>query len=451
MEYAHPVTFKRARTAPNDVHATLKRHLLVDGYPLVVDLDKSHGSWVAEARSGKEYLDFYSFFASNPIGFNHASMKDEETKDRLLQASMTKVASSDKYTTYLADFVDTLERTAAPANLPHYFFIEGGALAIENALKTAFDWKVRKNLARGLGEKGTKVLHLEHAFHGRSGYTLSLTNSDTNKIAYFPKFDWPRIPCPRIDFPLEGANLDAVVAREREAIAKAEAAFAASPDDIAAIILEPIQGEGGDNHFRPDFFRELRRLADAHEALLIYDEVQTGLGLTGKWWAYEHHGIAPDILCFAKKMQLGGIFVSKRIDDVPDNVFQKSGRINSTWGGALVDMVRATRILEIMVDEDLLANAAARGAELVAALQAVEQRFAGVTNARGAGLMCAIDLPDAEKRNATIKACFEEGMIVLACGPRSIRFRPTLNVGAELVVEGARRLEAGLRRAGLGA
>lgn len=441
--------FRAARTHPDQVHDTLKRHLLVDGYPLVVDLAKSHGSWVHEARNGKEYLDFYSFFASNPIGINHPKMLDAETRERLLAAAIVKVASSDKYTTYLADFVDTLERTAAPPSLPKYFFIEGGALAIENALKTAFDWKVRKNLARGLGEKGTKVLHLERAFHGRSGYTLSLTNTDPNKTDYFPKLEWPRIPSPRIDFPLEGANLDAVIARERDAIAAAEAAFAKEPHDIAAIILEPIQGEGGDNHFRPDFFRELRRLADTHEALLVYDEVQTGVGLTGKWWAYQHHGIEPDILCFAKKMQLGGILVSNRIDDVEDNVFHKSGRINSTWGGNLVDMVRATRILEIIVDDELLANTTARGAELVAGLRALEQRFAEVTNARGSGLMCAIDLPDAETRNATIKACFEEGMIVLACGPRSIRFRPTLAVSADEIAEGLRRLDAGLQRAGV--
>lgn len=438
------MTFRRARTSPNEVHDTLKRHLLVDGYPLVVDLDRSHGSWVTEARSGKEYLDFYSFFASNPIGFGHPKMNDAETRERLLHAALVKVASSDKYTTYYADFVDTLERTAAPPSLPKWFFIEGGALAIENALKTAFDWKVRKNLARGASETGTKVLHLERAFHGRSGYTLSLTNTDPNKTEYFPKFDWPRIPCPRIDFPLEGANLDAVVAREKEAIAAAEAAFAKDPHGICAIILEPIQGEGGDNHFRPDFFRELRRLADAHEALLIYDEVQTGLGLTGKWWAYQHHGIEPDILCFAKKMQLGGIFVSNRIDDVSENVFRKSGRINSTWGGALVDMVRATRILEIIVEDSLLENTAARGAELLAALRGIEDRFSGVTNARGSGLMCAIDLPDTATRNATMKACFEQGMIVLASGPRAIRFRPTLNVTPEEIAEGAKRLEAGL-------
>lgn len=399
---------------------------------------------VRDAVTGRELIDFYSFFASNPLGFNHPGMLDDRTRERLAKTAIVKVANSDKYTTYFAEFVDTLSRTAAPPELPKYFFVEGGALAVENALKTAFDWKVRKNLAAGRGERGHQVLHLERAFHGRSGYTLSLTNTDPNKTEYFPKFDWPRIPSPMIRFPLTDANVAEVEERERAAVAAAEAAFERSPHDIAAIVIEPIQSEGGDNHFRPSFFAELRRLADEHEALLVYDEVQTGLGGTGTWWAYQHHGVAPDILCFAKKMQVGGILAGERIDDVPDNVFRKPGRINSTWGGGLVDMVRATRILEIIVDEDLLENAKARGAELLAGLEGIQARRPAVTNARGKGLMCAIDLPDAKTRDAAIKRCFTDGMLVLACGTRSLRFRPALNVTPEIVAEGIQRLEAAI-------
>src|SRR4051812_32145442 len=372
--------FRRSNVAPREVHRVLSAHILADGFPVVGDLEKSHGSWLCDAVSGREYLDFYSYFASNPVGFNHPSMLDEETQSRLARAATYRVANSDKYTTYFAEFVDTLARSAAPPELPHYFFIDGGALAIENALKTAFDWKVRKNLASGRGERGTKVLHLERAFHGRSGYTMSLTNTDPNKVEYFPKFDWPRIPSPMVRFPLTGANVAEVEERERAAIAAAEAAFQRDPHDIAAIIIEPIQSEGGDNHFRPSFFKELRRLADAHDALLIYDEVQTGVGATGKWWAYEHHGVMPDILVFAKKLQVGGIMVGNRIDDVGNNVFVKPGRINSTWGGGLVDMVRATRILEIIMEESLLENAAARGAELLAGLQKIQERHKIVSN-----------------------------------------------------------------------
>jgi L-lysine 6-transaminase len=432
--------FRRSRIPSAEVHDSLRRHILVDGYPLVIDLENSQGSIVRDAITGRELVDFYSFFASNPLGFNHPSMLDEGTRERLARTALVKVANSDKYTTYFAEFVDTLARTAAPAELSKYFFVEGGALAVENALKTAFDWKVRKNLAAGRGERGHAILHLEHAFHGRSGYTMSLTNTDPNKTAYFPKFDWPRIPSPMIRFPL-AENLADVEARETSAIAAAEAAFARRPHDIAAIILEPIQSEGGDNHFRPQFFAELRRLADEHEALLIYDEAQTGVGGTGAWWAYQHHGVKPDIVCFAKKMQVGGILVGDRIDDVADNVFVKPGRINSTWGGGLVDMVRATRLLEIIVDEQLIDNARARGAELLAGLEGIAQRHAIVDNARGQGLMCALDLPDTETRDAAVKRCFADGMLVLACGTRSLRFRPALTVSAEIIAEGVSRLE----------
>lgn len=439
--------FERSRIEPKDVHETLKKHMLVDGYPLVIDLEKSRGSWVRDARTGRELLDFFSFFASNPIGFNHPKMLDEEMRERFVRAAITRVANADKYTTYMAEFVDTLARTAAPAEFPHYFFVDGGALAVENGLKTAFDWKVRGNLAKGRGELGQQVMHFTSAFHGRSGYTLSLTNTDPNKTDYFPKFAWPRLPTPTITFPLEGANLDAVVARERETIAAAEAAFAKHPHDIAAIIIEPIQGEGGDNHFRPELFRELRRLADEHEALLVYDEVQTGLGLTGKWWAYEHHGVAPDVICFAKKMQVGGILVSRRVENVKDHVFAKSSRINSTWGGSLVDMVRCTRILEIIVNEQLLENTTARGEELLTGLRGIASRISKLSNARGKGLMCAIDLPDKATRDAVIASCFDDGMIVLASGTRSVRFRPALNVDAEAIAEGLKRLEHAIARA----
>jgi L-lysine 6-transaminase len=433
--------FRSSEIPSADVHDSLRRHILVDGYPLVIDLENSKGSFVRDGVTGAELIDFYSFFASNPLGFNHPRMLDERTKERLLRTSLVKVANSDKYTTYFAEFVDTLSRTAAPPELRKYFFVEGGALAVENALKAAFDWKVRKNLAAGRGEIGKKILHLKHAFHGRSGYTMSLTNTDPNKTDYFPKFDWPRIPSPMIRFPL-AAHLEDVVAREKEAVAAAEAAFDKYPHEIAGIIIEPIQSEGGDNHFRDEFFISLRRLADERDALLIYDEVQTGIGGTGAWWYFQHTPVRPDIVCFAKKMQVGGIMVGDRIDDVADNVFVKPGRINSTWGGGLVDMVRATRLLEIIVEEDLVANAQARGVELLAGLAAIQARHPKlIDNVRGRGLMCAFDLPDGALRDKAIQRCFADGMLVLGCGARSIRFRPALTIEPDIVQEGLRRLE----------
>jgi len=435
---------RHTEIAPDRVHQTLRRHLLADGYPIVVDLEHSRKSWVRDGITGKDYLDFFSFFASNPIGFNHPSMLDRDIQERLARVATTKVSNSDYYTVYMAEFVDMLEKTAAPPEFPHYFFIDGGALAVENAMKAAFDWKVKKNRAAGRSATGSQIMHLERAFHGRSGYTLSVTNTDPVKTDHFPKFDWPRIPSPALRFPL-AEHLEEVAALEQNAIEAAERAFFERGHEIAAILVEPIQGEGGDNHFRPEFFAQLRRLADEHEALLIYDEVQTGLGLTGRWWAFQHHGVAPDIICFAKKMQVGGILVNRRIDEVPNNVFSQSSRINSTWGASLVDMVRCTKILEIIVNERLIDNAAERGLELLRGLERLQSDYPDlVSNARGAGLMCSVDLPSTEFRNRVLRACFDDGMIVLPCGTRSVRFRPTLTVQSDAIAEGVLRFDRAL-------
>jgi len=259
-------------------------------------------------------------------------MRTPEFLEKLSLVAITKVSNSDMYTPEMAQFVDTFVRVAKPAYMKHLFFIDGGTLGVENALKAAFDWKVQSNFARGYSaETGHQVVHFKQAFHGRSGYTLSLTNTDPNKTNYFPKFSWPRIDNPKILFPLDAANLRSVQRAEDRAVGQIEKAFDEHPDDIAAILIEPIQGEGGDNHFRPEFFQRLRQLADAREAMLIFDEVQTGVGLTGAMWAAEHTGVKPDMICFGKKVQVCGFICSTRIDTVPGNVFAVRSRINSTW------------------------------------------------------------------------------------------------------------------------
>ena len=148
----------------------------------------------------------------------------------------------------------------------------------------------------------------------------------------------------------------------------------------------------------------LRQLADENEAMLIFDEVQTGVGLTGRMWAYRHYGVTPDMVCFAKKMQVGGFLCGRRIEEVPENVFAVPSRINSTWGGNLVDMVRATRYLEIVEEDRLVENAAARGEHLLASLRALAARHpALLSNVRGRGLMCA-DLPSPDARDRVRKS-----------------------------------------------
>ncbi|NUP76599.1 MAG: L-lysine 6-transaminase [Nonomuraea sp.] len=416
---------------PDEVHERLGRHVLTDGFKLVLDPLASRGSWIVDARTGEKFLDLYSFFASAPLGLNAPGIVDDpEFMTLLAQVAANKPANPDVYTTHYAEFVETFARVLGDPDLPRMFFVEGGALAVENALKTAFDWKSRRNEAAGRSpELGTKVLHLRKAFHGRSGYTLSLTNTEPNKTARFPMFDWPRIDVPAVRFPLE-RHLAEVEEAERAALAQARQAFEDNPHDIACFIAEPIQGEGGDNHMRPEFLQAMQGLCHEYDALFVLDEVQTGVGMTGTTWAYQQLGLEPDIVAFAKKVQLGGIMAGRRVDLVPDNVLQVSGRINSTWGGGLVDMVRARRILEIIERDDLVANAAAVGAWFLTELRDLEARHTPVAaNARGRGLMCAIDLPDGGVRDDVVRRLrTEEQVIALPCGERTVRFRPALSV-----------------------
>lgn len=436
------------------IHDTLKQHILVDGFHVAIDLEKSHGSFIHDAVSGRDILDFYSYFATLPIGHNHPKLAaDEDFMKALMRAAISNPANSDIYSSEFAAFVKTFSELAMPDRHPeggqtqhfqYLFFIAGGALAVENALKTAFDWKRKKNRAERGIERGSQVIHFREAFHGRSGYTLSVTNTDSTKTAEFPKFDWPRIDNPKLEFPVTPEVTARVGEAECKAVGQIEQAFAENPHDIAAILIEPIQGEGGDNHFRPEFFRELRRLADEHEALLIYDEIQTGFGLTGKMWAYQHHGVAPDILSFGKKTQVCGIMCSERVDEVTDNVFHKSSRINSTWGGNLVDMVRCAKYLEILDEDGLVDNAARQGERLVAGLNDLASRHDIVSNPRGQGLFAAFTLPTAEQRNQLQQLMWQRGLATLASWPRSIRFRPCLTVSAEEIDQALELLDAGL-------
>jgi L-lysine 6-transaminase len=446
-----PTTLTPLRILPTEVHTTLAKHMLVDGFDLVVDLKRSQGSYIYDSRYNKRYLDFFTFFASGSIGINHPKMTSPDFLERLTTAAINKPSNSDAYTVEMAEFVETFARIAQPEYLPYAFFIDGGALAVENALKTAFDWKVRKNFVKGYTEeRGRQVIHFRRAFHGRSGYTLSLTNTDPVKTNYFPKFKWPRIHNPALRFPLNEKNLEQVKREETIALEQIKQAIINNPDDIAAVIIEPIQGEGGDNHFRKEFFVELRRICDENDILLIFDEVQTGIGITGKMWAHEYL-VKPDLMAFGKKTHVCGFVSSTRVDDVLENVFHKPGRINSTFGGNLVDMVRFTRTLEIINEENLVENARSVGEYLQSKLRDLEGEFPHlVSNARGRGLFCAIDLDSAQNRDQLRMKAYEEGLILIGCGDHSIRFRPPLNLKKEEVDEGIRIIRNALKEIAAG-
>ena len=421
------------RIDPKDVHSVIGKHMLADALEIVVDIHQSKGSYLRDARTGKDYLDMTSFFASQALGMNHPALDNPEFIEEIGRVAVNKITNSDFYTPEMAELVAVFSEVGIPDYLPYLFFVEGGGLAVENALKTAFDWKHRKNLAAGreVPANDLKVIHFRNAFHGRTGYTLPLTNTaDPRKYMYFPLFDWPRLDPPSVNFPLDEAEIARVSAAEEKCLAEIRETVEQNPGGIAALIIEGIMGEGGDRHFRPEFMQSLRKICDELEIFFIIDEVQSGVGVTGKFWAHEHYGVKPDCISFGKKSQVCGILAGPRVEEVDQHVFVESSRINSTWGGNFVDMVRFRKILEVIRDEKLLDNATTLGERLLKGLQAIADKHECVTNARGKGLFCAIDVP-ADKRQEILDRCYANGMIILPCGNCSIRFRPALAVTAD--------------------
>lgn len=422
---SHPV-------AANKVKETLAKHILADGFDFVMDMEKSHGSYIHDKISGEDYLDMFSMFASASIGYNHPYLV--KYTEWLGKMAINKPTLADVYSEEYAEFMQVFERVAIPEHLQYAFFISGGTLGVENAMKACFDWKTRKNFEKDLDIEGDICIHFRQAFHGRSGYTLSLTNTaDPRKYQYFPKFDWPRIINPHLNFPITEESLEETIKNEQMALLNIQQAILSNPNRVACIIIEPIQAEGGDHHFRDEFFQGLRKLCDENEVLLIFDEVQTGIGITGKMWMYEHLSVKPDLISFGKKTQVCGVLANKeKFDEIPHNVFKESSRINSTFGGNFIDMMRFKLILEVIEQENLVENAKVVGEYLLDELKNLETKFPQyLSAARGRGLMCAIDLKTAEDRDRMRDLLYDEKIIVLGCGESSIRFRPHLNVKKE--------------------
>ena len=411
-----------------NIRKILNKNILADGFDPIIDLDKSYGSIIVDQRNQDEYLDMFSMFASGAVGYNHPYIV--ENKNILGKIAVNKTTLSDIYNIYYAEFVETFNKIAIPDYLKNAFFIDGGSLAVENALKAAFDWKKRTNLEKNIKAEGNKVIYFNQAFHGRSGYTLTLTNtSDPRKTMYFPKFPWFKVHNPHLTFPYDDEMIEILIENEKKVIDSINDILSKNKGDIAAIIIEPIQGEGGDNHFRNEFMLELRRVCDKNDIIFIFDEVQTGIGITGKMWAHEHFSIKPDIISFGKKTQVCGMLAGNKIYDLDNNVFKESSRINSTFGGNLVDMYRFKLILEIIKKENLLNNATQMGKYLLKNINSLSEEFPGyVTNPRGVGLFCAFDMTSTIERDKLINLLFKNKLLILGSGDKSIRFRPHLNV-----------------------
>lgn len=434
---------------PKQVHEIIGRHQLADGYDMILDLEKSHGPWLHDAGRGEDFLDCFTCFASWPLGYNHPGLDEPGFEQELLRAAKCNPSNADLYSREMAAFVEAFATHASPAGFDHHFWIAGGSLAVENAMKAAFDWKARRLGRTDFNDDANDLViaHFQYAFHGRSGYTMSMTNTLPDKVGLFPKFKWPRILSPGIDYDLDGNITNDIEALEAQALGELEAFYQSwsrrnNFKHIAGVLIEPMQCEGGDRHFRPQFMQGLRDFCDRADALFLLDEVQTGFFGSGKPWMWQQHGVAPDVVAFGKKAQVCGVYAGPKLDEVEEHVFVRSSRINSTWGSNLVDMVRSRRFIELIVENDYAANTAARGEQILAGLRRIAKDTGSFTAPRGVGSLLAVDYPDGEARNAAIGRCYEQRLLVLPCGPRTMRLRIPLNMTQPEADEVLNRVEA---------
>jgi 4-aminobutyrate aminotransferase len=391
-------------------------------YPLFVE--RGSGC-VIEDVDGNLFLDFTAGIAVTATGHCHpevvAAIKDQA--DKLLHMSGTDF--------YYRPQIDLAERLAkvAPGPTPKkVFFTNSGAEAIEGALK----------LARWHTER-TRVIAFFGAFHGRTYGAMSLSGS---KIVHRRGFS-PLVPdIHHVEFPrgCPAGGCDAGCSLVKE-IENTLFRRVAPPDEVAALFVEPIQGEGGYHPLPMGCLPALRELCDKHKIMLVVDEVQSGMGRTGKMFAVEHYGVEPDIICSAKGiasgMPLGAIISKADVMDWPP------GSHASTFGGNPVACRAALATIDLL-EREYMANATARGEQLRAGLRELAAKHPELTGVRGMGLMTAVDLPTAAHREKVVQECFRRGLLLLGCGESAIRFCPPLCVTADQVATCLRVLDGAL-------
>lgn len=354
---------------------------------------------------GNWYLDFASQIASNPLGYNHPRLV------RILKRykkTPIKYAGQDFMTKEHLALLEEL--LSICKGMDAAFLINSGAEANENAIKIA----LRKKKTAKVG------ISFESAFHGRTLGALSCTNAKHIQKAQYWTFPIHRLP------------FDDSMAEHFERLLEEDA----SADDIGFVIVEAMQGEGGYRIAPQKMMKDLSLLCRKNKIPLIADEVQTGIGRSGKWWAHEHYSFRPDIITSAKALQVAAV-ISKR------TMFPKeSGSISSTWGGGhILDLALGVETIRIIKEKKLLTHNAKMGAYLLHRLQELD-----VANPRGLGLLCAFDLEDTRHRDRFVERVVQQGLVVLSCGEKSVRLIPPYIVTEKEIDEAIYVLETVLKR-----
>ncbi|MCA9936998.1 MAG: acetyl ornithine aminotransferase family protein [Anaerolineales bacterium] len=401
-------------------------------YPLVVDHALGSEVWDVD---GRRYIDFMAGVAVLNVGHRHPKVVEAV---RQQVDKFWHICLHDFYYPNAVDLAEQLQRIAPMSDHTRIYFGNSGTEAVEAAIKLA---RYKTKRSRFIGFTG--------AFHGRTLGSLSFTSSKTVQRANYQLM----VPVHHLPYPNEYRPV--LVSHNGEHYGDTILDYlenelfrmVVSPQDIAGILIEPIQGEGGYVIPTPGFFPRLRQLCDRHGILLMVDEVQSGAGRTGRWWAIEHEDVEPDIVCFAKGvasgMPLGGIIARDEV------MAWKSGAHGSTFGGNPVAVAASAATLQVIEEEGLLERATESGNYILDALAEMETKHPSIGQVRGRGLMVGIEFVTdretkkrgAQLRNHVVQRGFAEGLLLLPCGENTIRLTPPLNIPRHLLDEGLQIFE----------
>ncbi len=442
-----PTTTPQSTVFPGPVSARmldeLGKYVIATPYPFVLDLAKGQGMWL-ETVDGQRLFDWAGYYGSKLIGHNHPGLYEENYVRRLTVAANNKVANPDFLTSECLDYYRMLIRVAPEimrSDLLEVYAVNSGAEAVENMLKYLIAKFNEKKLAAGKPQGNRRFLYFDRAFHGRTIYALGVTQTidpvATKDFHSITSGNNVKLPFPSFD---SAATRTQNLSNAVKALEQVESVLNMMSDDIVGIIVEPIQGAGGHRVAVPEFFQGLSQLCHDHDIYLAFDEVQTGLGATGKMWGIDHFDLphAPMAIATGKKFGNGVVYMKESLTDV--------GILDSTWGGTLADMVRVVREMEIVESEDLIAKAAENGERLANGLLGLVKKHAPLTwNVRGLGLYQGFSVDTPERKSRLINHALEEyGLLLLGAGTRTVRMRPNLSVTAEDVDSLLRLLDAAI-------
>jgi L-lysine 6-transaminase len=410
----------------------LGRYVVATPYPFALDLARCEGMWLTTV-DGQRLFDWAGYYGSKLLGHNHPGLYEPGYVERLVRAANNKVANPDFLTEECLEYYRMLHRVA-PAVMRNprleVYAVNSGAEAVENMMKYLVAKYNHKQASRGRPVGNRRFLYFDKAFHGRTVFALNITQTidpvATKDFHGLTLNGNIKLPFPAFD---SGATRQENLTNALRALDQVESALKLMDDEIVGIVVEPIQGAGGHRVAVPEFFQGLSELAHRHGVYLAFDEVQTGLGATGRMWALDHFNLphAPMAVATGKKFGNGVVYMREPLLDV--------GVLDSTWGGTLADMVRVVREMQIVEEEGLIEKAAENGERLAVGLRALAARFDPLmTNIRGLGLYQGFSLDTPERKSQLIELARNEfGLLLLGAGKRSIRTRPNLSVTADEV------------------